>query len=175
MPVPYLEIAFLAATGMQAFGQYKGASDSKKAANYNASIYDQQVSLFDEAKKFDVYRIERAKEKAFGAQRAGYAKAGVTSEGTPFEVMADTAFNYELDKAITVYNYEVQKSQARSQASQARMQAKMLGRESIISPLTTLASGAASYAYLKNPNFGATAKTAPKAKIPSYYNAPLVK
>ena len=50
-------------------------------------------------------KITKEKQKTISAQRAAYAKAGVRlEEGTPLDVMADTAAEYELDLATGRYN-----------------------------------------------------------------------
>ena len=136
-----LEIAFLAATGAQAFGQYKGAKDAQKASLFNIGLAEQQLGMIESAKQLDKYRYGKAKEKLLGSQRAGYAKAGVTSEGTPLEVMAESAFNLELDRMVNAYNYDIQKMQVGSRIYDERAKAKAYGRQAIISPLFTLASG----------------------------------
>jgi len=46
-------------------------------------------------------RIRKEKDRILGLQRSQYAKAGVTTEGSPLAVLADTASLYEMQVADT--------------------------------------------------------------------------
>lgn len=48
--------------------------------------------------EYEAQKTERAKSRMLSRQKALYAKSGVLlSEGSPLEVMADTAAQYEMD------------------------------------------------------------------------------
>ncbi len=84
-------ILSLATRGMEAAGSISGAE--KEAAAIKATGEQQQAQ-----KEFEARKLEREKRVMAGRQRALYAKAGVDiSAGSPLEVMAETAREYEAD------------------------------------------------------------------------------
>lgn len=143
MAIPLLAIAAIAAAGFKAYGERKQFQDMAKASAFNSLLSEQEAQNLENAKNLDLFRLGRQKDRSIGTARALYAKAGVTSDGSPLEVLAETAFQHQLDMDITRYNYDLQKSRAFSQADQYKQQAKAYRRQSIISPLTTFASSAA--------------------------------
>ncbi len=62
--------------------------------------YQQAQANARTARREAAFEEDRAREQArrlLAAQRVGYAKAGVTPEGSPLEVAADTAAQQEID------------------------------------------------------------------------------
>lgn len=138
MGVPLALLAFTASTALKAYGEHKSYKDQSSASSFNAGLSELQARLIEQSSFLDQYRMGRQKKQFTSMQRAQYARSGVTSEGSPLEVMADSASQLELDKQIAKYNADIQKNQYLSQANQQREQAKALKRQSIISPFTTL-------------------------------------
>ena len=61
----------------------------------------------EQQSQFEIDKIARGKGQAVSEQRVRFAKGGVrTDVGTPIEVMAETAANFELDIAANKYNLE---------------------------------------------------------------------
>jgi len=130
----------IAGMGMQAVGQiqqgYAASAQAKANANlaemqgketnianeYNAAVARANAEAIKASSEIDIQKQLKAKGALRGAQVAGYAKAGVRLEGSPLEVMIDSAAQAELDIAITEYN-------AKTSASQAEYQAKEFGRQ----------------------------------------------
>lgn len=95
----------MASIGMQAVGTLMQSRAQQVAAKFNAEIAQRQAEEMRTRGEIEKYRIEREKRRLLGRQRALYAKAGVRyDEGSPLEVLADTAAEFELDKAISEYN-----------------------------------------------------------------------
>ena len=64
-----------------------------------------ETDILKKQSEVEAAKITKEKGKTISAQRAAYAKAGVRlDEGTPLDVMADTAAEYELDLATGRYN-----------------------------------------------------------------------
>lgn len=80
--------AMLLGTYMQAKGQYEQGKMQQRWAEYNAAVSKQEAEL-------EKQRMRKERVKLLSAQRVGYAKAGVQFEGTPLEVMAETADEIE--------------------------------------------------------------------------------
>ena len=75
----------------------------------NAMIAEQDAQSAQDRTRSEVAQADRRTRLLAGAQRAGYAKAGVTIEGTPADVMFDSALQGELEELSTLYigNQEV--------------------------------------------------------------------
>ncbi len=139
----------VAGTGLKAYGQYKSAKDKEMAARYNKMVVEQMGQMIEQSSALTEYQGRRQKEKFTGTQRALYARSGVSSEGSPLEVMADSAGQLELDIAVRKYNSQVDKYRADSEArNYARLQ-KSFKREAILSPLTSMISSAGSFGQMQ--------------------------
>ena len=130
----------IASTAMQAVGQiqqgYAASSaaqananlaemqgrETNIAAQYNVAVARANAEAIKASSEIDIARQVIAKGKLRGAQVAGYGKAGVKLEGSPLNVLIDSAAQAELDIAITKFN-------AKTSATQAEYQAKEFGRQ----------------------------------------------
>jgi len=110
---------------------------AKGAANYNAKMLEIQgqqadmVAMFNAAvarvtarairtsADIDIARQAKAKEAFAGTQRASYASYGVKLEGSPLEVIIDSATEFSLDMIITNYNAKTAMSQQEFAAQQS--------------------------------------------------------
>jgi len=124
-------ILLAAGTTMKAVGEIKEGQMMSSAELYNASIALSQAEAAKVAGEFEratitqagaveQRQIERAKKQTISAQRARYGAAGVRLEGSPIEVMADTATQFELDLAASRYNVQLGISQSRYEQEVAR-------------------------------------------------------
>jgi hypothetical protein len=112
-------------TGLKMYGAYKEGRDTYKSYKYNESVMKQEGDMALRSAEMEKLRIQREKYLTGGQQKAGYAKRGVVANtGSPYEVMVDTAAQYEMDKSITDYNAKIQKMRAESQALQYGRAAK---------------------------------------------------
>ncbi len=94
--------------GLEVAGQYQQAKARKSQAEYNAEAARRQAEAVSAQGRLEQYKLERQKRLAGGAQRALYAKAGVNLySGSPLEVLADTAAQYDIDLATSKYNTAV--------------------------------------------------------------------
>jgi hypothetical protein len=104
-----------AAYEAQAEGQRRAYMEQAEAARRNRQVAEDNALATERA---GAWEVEKARLKALrleGSQKVGYAKAGVLLEGSPLDVMAETAANEELDILATQYNYDVQAARYRSQ------------------------------------------------------------
>ena len=144
-------------TGMTLIGQAQQMQAQVDTANYNASVArENQAQTLETAKsieragKIEEDRLRRRKALTTGSQKAAYAAAGLELEGSPLEVMADTATEYEKDIAINKYNTATKKRQYLNSASRygskaayreyEASQAKKLGYMSMGGTLLTSSS-----------------------------------
>ena len=151
--------------GLQIVGQIKEGQMKSAAEKYNAAVAYSQAEVYRQTGKFESealaergryeqQRIAREKGKTLSAQRAAYGASGVRIfEGSPLEVQADTAAQYELDIAADKYNvalglerirYEtdVGVSRSVSEAKYRRRLAKSYRTQSYLRAGSTLLTGA---------------------------------
>lgn len=93
-----------AGLGLQIAGQVKaGRAASAQAKSqaaldeYNAQLAEREAVEAREAAAFEERKFRKGGERLKARQRVGFAKAGVTFEGSPLEVMEQTAIELETD------------------------------------------------------------------------------
>jgi hypothetical protein len=93
-------IAVAAAVGGGVYA-YQGAQQQKRTSKaigeYNQKQAEMDALQTEMENRENVRRKRRENVRLQAVQRARYAKAGVVEEGTPLEVMAETAGLLELD------------------------------------------------------------------------------
>lgn len=88
-----------------------GVAQSQYQAQYNnAAQYDNQALRVEQEARERARRMRAENEKMLGAQRASYAKAGVTSAGSPLAIIAETAGMLELGVADELYKADLERS-----------------------------------------------------------------
>lgn len=77
-------------TGLAIGGALKSGQSESQAAEYNAQTAVAEAQIEENRRRTEASR-------AMGALRAGISKSGVTMEGTPLMVLAESAANAEID------------------------------------------------------------------------------
>jgi hypothetical protein len=132
-------VASAASAGVAFYGQQQQAAAAERMSNYNYAVQLQQMEMQAQMQKISAeqqyaagmqnaavmqnegLRVEqeareRAKrmreqnERMLGTQRARYGKAGVTSEGSPLAVMAESAGLMELAVGDELYRADMERS-----------------------------------------------------------------
>jgi len=117
------EIAAAAAVASAVVGTVGAIStgiSQGRAARYNAQVAENNAQAARQAAAFEADAERRRQIRLFGAQRAAYGKAGVTMEGTPLDVVGDTAAEAELDLLAIRYQGELGYNRGQSEASLQR-------------------------------------------------------
>ena len=90
--------------GLQMKGQHEAgkaaAAQAKSQAaldEYNAQLAEREAVEARDVAAFEERRFRKGGERLKARQRAAFAKAGVTFEGSPLEVMEQTAIELETD------------------------------------------------------------------------------
>lgn len=121
--------------------QAKQAQANAAAATYNANLADQNAAITREQKDAAVEAQQRQTARSLGSIIAAYGASGVQSDnGSPLDVLADSARVAELDKLTTQYNYELKARDYENQAALDRMNAA-----NGLAASTTYASAAGNY------------------------------
>jgi len=92
------------------------ASAIRSEAEYNAGVYKQQAGMIENQKQLKKMQDERMIRFAMGQTVATAASKGLQMSGSALAVLNDTMTQLEMDKAITQYNYDVEKTAVLSQA-----------------------------------------------------------
>jgi len=126
------------------------ASAIQSQAAYNAGVYRQQAGMVEQAKQMKAAQDARKIRFAEGRTIAMTASKGLMFSGSPAAILVDTITQMEMDKAISSYNYDVEKTYLESQArateskgmtlaSQYRSAGKNAAMNGLIGGLTTFA------------------------------------
>ena len=110
--------------GLTMTGSYMKGREEQGQAESTADILEYNKAVEQENAKAVQYpsvaeqaKLERQKRLMIGKQAVGYGKSGFTQAGTPLSIMADTVSQYELDKATTQWNANIQAGKYESQAN----------------------------------------------------------
>lgn len=139
-------------TGMMA-AQAQGEA-AAAAANQNAQIaeYNRQVAERNKATALaeadaEARDVSRENRRTMASIRAAYGASGLALEGSPLDVMEDTALEQELDVAKTRYKgqlraigYQDEAANYKMKAELHRMEAASAARSSRISAVGALFS-----------------------------------
>lgn len=88
---------------ISAMGALRQADSAKKMAKYNAALGERQAGITRDQTNADLARQRRAARKMLGTMRAQYGAAGVNVEGSPLDVLEESAANAELDHLTLKY------------------------------------------------------------------------
>lgn len=133
-------------TGVAVYGQMEAAKSAKEMGEYNAKLAENQAAQVDMEARESVRRRREQNRRFMAMQRTAYAKSGVTIEGTPLEVMAETAGILELE-ALDASRQASQQSMAlRGQAAYDRRVGSTQARAAYIGAGASLLSGVAGMA-----------------------------
>ena len=131
----------IAGTAAQAFGQYKQAQSAESTAKYNSAVSMQNAKLIMQSARLEMARARKDKRKFLDLQRVSFLKSGVTSEGTPFDMMVETASEMELDIQTEFFNAQVAANREIASAKIAEKEAAMYRAQKKIAPLMTISQG----------------------------------
>lgn len=101
---PALMTAATLLTGASAISTGNAA---RKQGEYNAAIATRNAGAARDQANADASAQQRMAYQKMGAARAGYAASGITSEGSPLDVLSVSAANAELDKQNILYKGEL--------------------------------------------------------------------
>jgi hypothetical protein len=116
-------VTAIAGLGMSMYSSYQSGKQQEAAykaqaegARYNQQVAEQNAQATENAGAYAEQQARLKAARLAGTQATGYAKSGVLMEGSPLDVMAETAALEEQDILATKYNYGVQAARYRSQA-----------------------------------------------------------
>ena len=102
-----LTAAGVVGTGLTVASQLQGGNAAQAVGDYNAQTLMNEAAQRREATKQDTYQISKKARAIAGEQAAILGASGIEISGTPLEVMAHTASEYEKDIVMRGYSGEV--------------------------------------------------------------------
>lgn len=102
-------IAFIGANlgaigaAVSAIGAISSAVQQRDAAKYNESMANQQALAAQQTAAANAERQRRAAQRQIGSMEASYAASGVSIEGSPMEILEQSAREAELDRLNILY------------------------------------------------------------------------
>lgn len=100
----------------------KVAMSQYQAGQNNAAALEGQATAAEAQGRERARRMREENQRMLALQRSRYGKAGVTSEGTPLAVMAETAGNLELGVQDAAFETELESRTFRRRADMERYQ-----------------------------------------------------
>lgn len=135
-------------TGLTAIGQLNQGESEAQAAEYNAQVNDQNANASLTQSSALEGRQRILAKKQIGQARAAYGASGVQIEGTPEDVLGDSAAAAELDALTIRHAGEVRALSYRNEASldryrgrNSRLQGRIRAASTIFSALGGSAGG----------------------------------
>jgi len=143
-------IGSIGGTALSAFGQIQAGNAAEQAANANAQLITAEGQAKREAAKYEGLKLSRERVEMIDQQKATYGAAGIDiSSGTPLDVMARTASEYERDIGYTGIKADQEMWKAQNEASIMKWKGKQAKYAGWLGAGSTLLSGfgktAASY------------------------------
>lgn len=146
-------ILMVAATAVSAVGAIASGQAQANASKYQANVAMQNANAAQQQAQQAAMLQQQKTQKMLGATTAAYGASGVTSEGSPLDVLASSASNAELDRQTILYQGHVRAAGYTSDAQLDNMAASSATTNSYFSAAGALLSGGAK-AYGRSPGAG---------------------
>lgn len=130
---------------LSGLGTLYGGQVADKVGKYNAEMDMQNAKLEEEQAAVGEDRQRRMSYKALSAIKAGYGAAGVTLEGSPLDVLEESATNAELDALLIRHGGQARAQRYRASALLARYEGKAAKYGSYLSAAGSFMKGGASF------------------------------
>ena len=114
-------------------------------AKANASILEGQASIIETQRSLEEGRITRQGSEVLSTSMANIGGAGIAPQGSAMAVMVRTQAQINIDKAITNYNYNMEKSYKMFEAGAERRRGKQAVYGGYMGGLTAALQGYSNY------------------------------
>lgn len=103
--IPYMAMV---SPVMQAYGAIRASQAEAAAARYNEEVGKSNAASAEAQGEAAAQQMERDTRRKLGAMMAGYGASGVQlADGSPADVLADSARSAALDRLTMKYNYKM--------------------------------------------------------------------
>jgi hypothetical protein len=136
-------------TGLSAFSQIEQGQYAMSAAKYNAQAAERQAAEQSQAQKDKALKLSEQRRQMIGWQVAASGASNVDpNSGSPLNVMAQTAANYERDIQYAGISADEATQAGAQQAQIDIMQGRQAQMAGWIGAGSSMASGGSMMAYL---------------------------
>jgi hypothetical protein len=132
----------MVAAGISFFGTEHAISDQIDAYKHDADVSDFNAATTKQQGEASDQALDRNIRATQGSMEAAYGGSGVTMDGSPLVVMADSIRRGVLDRATNKYNFDTQARNYTNQATGYRLLAHNIKRTQF---MTSLSAGLASF------------------------------
>jgi hypothetical protein len=108
------------AAAVAAAGKIKAGQNAKAKGKYDAAVADRDTGVARDQANALALRQQREAAKTMGSMRAAYGAAGVTVEGSPLDVLEESAGQAELDRLTILHNGELKATGLQDNAALSR-------------------------------------------------------
>lgn len=140
---PFLPALQVIGTVVSAIGALQSASSQRDAANYNARVAADNAVVARQQGEADAARLRRQSVKTLGDMRAAFAANGISLEGSPLDVLGDSASQFELDIQNATYNAELRALGYQNESTLSRSRADSAMTAGYLNATGTILGGAA--------------------------------
>jgi hypothetical protein len=147
-----LAVVAVAAAGVSAVASISQGMAASEAAKRNADIARRNAVIAQQQAAADAEAQQRASGQALGRARAAYGASGVTSEGSPLDVLASSASLAELDRQNILYKGKLRAMGYQDTAAADDASASNYLMQGYLGAATALGKGAANYGALSGPS-----------------------
>ena len=116
-------VSIVAATALGVTSSVMQANQQKAMANYQRQVNEQNAKASKEAAQAKIENQRRQAKFIQGTQLARLGGMGALAEGTPLDIMGQTAGQQEYDNLVTKYEGDIQSIQFQQQAALNKYQA----------------------------------------------------
>lgn len=128
-------------SAIQAYGAIANSHAAYTAAQMNAGLRERDALVALDQSYADADRLRRRSEQVKGEMQAKYGAAGVTSAGSPFDVLADSAAVARLDAETLKYRGHLRALGYRDEAGMYRSEAENALRQGNLQAASALLTG----------------------------------
>ena len=132
----------VAGAALSAYGAIQQGQQAKAVANYNAQLRTRDSSVALDQAAQEAQQVRWAGQRAQGTLLAGYGASGVTSEGSPMDVLGASAAQAKLDEQTVLYRGTLKATGYQSDAALNRVQGENAVQQSQLQAASYLVSGA---------------------------------
>lgn len=133
-----------AGTALSVVGAIQQGQSEKYAADYNASLAEDEANQTLVKAAEDERRLRIAQRKQLGDMRASYGASGVQLEGSALDVVQESAASAELDALTVRHQGTARATQLRNEARMSRYQGETATSRALLTGLGAGMSGAGS-------------------------------
>ena len=112
-----ISIISIIGVAVSAVGSVVSGIQQSQAASYNAAVANQNAMIARNNAEYQAKQQERAARIRIGAAEANYGASGITTEGSPLDVLEESARNAELDAQVIKYQGQIRAAGYMDQAA----------------------------------------------------------